>query len=293
MPSSLKYKKIYVDSKFRSPGSTSSSDFKIELPETMTFAENTVFYLDDICIPHSRDRVIENINDKLYFKVYNRTPVPYEEFDIIATIAPGNYIGPDLATEIEAKMNARTRVVLNIGFDIFTCAYIPRTNKIEIAIVNEPPYDFAFRILTQFELNSPDLFWTGPDFSTTKPNDINEIISNLNNFSDQRTPQNAFMSGSIYLQPFNNIYINASNLGNYNTIGCQNERTIVKKVPVSADRGSQIFDQCVLMNDYNDCSGQTVKTLFFQLKSSRGDTIPLNGCNWSFSIVFSRNNPDL
>jgi hypothetical protein len=101
------------------------------------------------------------------------------------------------------------------------------------------------------------------------------------------------MSGSLYLQPFNNIYIHATNLGNYNSIGCQNERSIVKKVPVSADRGMQIFDNCVLMNDYNDCSGQTIKTLYFQLKSSRGDTIPLNGCNWSFSIVFSRNNPDL
>ena len=43
MPSSLKYKKIYIDSKFRSPDSVSSSDFKIELPETMTFQENTVF----------------------------------------------------------------------------------------------------------------------------------------------------------------------------------------------------------------------------------------------------------
>jgi ABC-type antimicrobial peptide transport system permease subunit len=49
---------------------------------------------------------------------------------------------------------------------------------------------------------------------------------------------------------YNNIYIHATNLGNYNTIGCQNERTIVKKVPVSADRGMQIFDQCVLTNHY-------------------------------------------
>jgi len=54
-----------------------------------------------------------------------------------------------------------------------------------------------------------------------------------------------------------------------------------------------IFDQCVLINDYNDCGGNTIKTLYFQLKSSRGDIIPLNGCNWSFSIVFSRANPAL
>ena len=33
MPSTLKYKKIYIDSKFRSAGSNSSSDFKYELPD--------------------------------------------------------------------------------------------------------------------------------------------------------------------------------------------------------------------------------------------------------------------
>ena len=61
MPSSLQYKKIYIDSKYRSLDSTSSSDFKYELPETMTFQENTVFYLDDICIPHCWETIILNI----------------------------------------------------------------------------------------------------------------------------------------------------------------------------------------------------------------------------------------
>ena len=102
-----------------------------------------------------------------------------------------------------------------------------------------------------------------------------------------------FISGSINLQPFNNIYIHATNLGNYNSIGPMNERTIVKKVPVSADYNHMIFDQCVLINDTNSCSGQTIKTLFFQLKSARGDIIPLNGCNWSLSVIFSRSSPDL
>lgn len=290
MPASLKYKKIYIDSKFRSSDSVSSSDFKIELPETMQFEENTVFYLDDICIPHSWDTIIADINNKLYFKLYETNEVPQVEYHMIATIAPGNYIGPDLATEIQTEMNSVTQTATTMA-DLFTCTYDPKTNKIKISIKTDPIKVHAFRIVTQPELKTID--WNGPAFDRNKPNDINDIISNLNQFSVRNFAITPYYSGSLYLQPFNNIYIHATNLGNYNTIGCQNERTIVKKVPVSADRGMQIFDQCVLMNDYNDCSGQTVKTLFFQLKSSRGDTIPLNGCNWSFSIVFSRNNPDL
>ena len=45
MPSSLQYKKIYIDSKYRTSDSNSSSDFKYELPETLTFSEKTVFLL--------------------------------------------------------------------------------------------------------------------------------------------------------------------------------------------------------------------------------------------------------
>ena len=285
MPSSLKYKKVYIGSKFRSLDSTSSSDFKFELPETMSFQENTVFYLDDICVPHSWDTVIAGINDKLYFKVY-RTATPADvEFNFIATITSGYYIGPELVTEIQTQMNNYSAPA---KANLFTCTYIPKTNKMTI-IINDGTY--SFRIVTQPELKTIE--WNGTAFDRNKPNDINEIISNLGNFSTRNFNITPYNSGSLYLQPFNNIYIHASNLGNYNSIGCQNERTIVKKIPITADRGSMIFDQCVLMNDYNDCSGQTVKTLFFQLKSSRGDTIPLGGCNWSFSIVFSRNNPDL
>ena len=65
MPSSIQYKKIYIDSKYRSSDSNSSSDFKYELPETMSFKEDTVVYLDDICIPHSLESIIKDVNDKL------------------------------------------------------------------------------------------------------------------------------------------------------------------------------------------------------------------------------------
>ena len=241
MPSSLQYKKIYIDSKFRSSDSTSSSDFKYELPETMTFGENTVFYVDDICIPHSWDTVIANINNKLYFKIYVINAGNETEYHRIATIEAGSYLPPDLALEIQNKMNAIAQTATTVA-DMFTCAYQAKTNKIQISIkAATAPISYAFRIPTQPELKTMD--WNGDAFNRNKPNDINEIISNMDNISVRSFILNPFVTGSIYLQPFNNIYIHATNLGNYNTIGCQNERTIVKKVPVSADKGSQIFDQ--------------------------------------------------
>lgn len=95
------------------------------------------------------------------------------------------------------------------------------------------------------------------------------------------------------MQPIRNLYLHSTTLGNLNNIGPDGCQTILKKVPVTSDYNIMIFDQCVLINDYNDCSHQTLKTLEFQLKTSRGDIVPLRGVDISFSIVFSRANPDL
>ena len=287
MPSSLQYKKIYIDTKFRSPESNSASDFKYELPETMSFKEDTCVYIDDIAIPHSWEAVLENVNNKLYFKVYKINVLPEVEYNLIATAEPGNYTGGDLAIEIQTEMNSESQTATGVS-NLFTCAYVFKTNKITITCNNN---QYAFRIITQPELKTID--WTGASFDRSRPNDINEVLSNLDNFSKRYNSVIPYVSGAINLQPYNNIYIRGTNLCNYNTIGPQNERTILKKVPVSADYNHMIFDQCVLINDYNDVSGNTIKTLYFQLKSSRGDIIPLNGCNWSFSLIFARASPDV
>ena len=49
----LPIKKLYIDTKYKSRDSVSNSNFKINLPQSLTFAENTVFYIDDVSIPHS------------------------------------------------------------------------------------------------------------------------------------------------------------------------------------------------------------------------------------------------
>lgn len=123
---------------------------------------------------------------------------------------------------------------------------------------------------------------------------IHQILQNYNDFQivDPTTITVAeLLAGQRPLLP--EIQFGKSKIVNFKPLCGLLNQTIVKKVPVSADYNHMIFDQCVLINDYNDCGGNTVKTLYFQLRSSRGDLIPLNGCNWSFSIVFSRNLPDL
>ena len=48
-----KIKKAYVDSRFRTRGSNSDSDFNFEVKEALDLPVNTVCYIDDISIPHT------------------------------------------------------------------------------------------------------------------------------------------------------------------------------------------------------------------------------------------------
>ena len=62
---SIPIKKIYVDTKKKTQDSFSNSRFKWELPETISLPHNTIFYIDDICIPHSWYTIESNMNDRL------------------------------------------------------------------------------------------------------------------------------------------------------------------------------------------------------------------------------------
>ena len=49
----LPIKKIYIDSRFKSSSSDSHSNFSIDLPDTFLMPDDTGFYIDDVCTPHS------------------------------------------------------------------------------------------------------------------------------------------------------------------------------------------------------------------------------------------------
>ena len=283
--SSLKYKKIYFDTKYKTADSKSTSDFKVELPETLSFENNSVFYVDDIAVPHSW-WTVEDFNNKLYVCVYDGASpgaIPGNTYSHIITLSNGNYTGTDLAAEISTKFAS----VVGGGY---SCFYLSKSNTLQIGTTSPT---LKFKVLTPNELKTGLNGAFSLSYDKNKPNDCNEVLSNLEVVSQVCDTLNPFKSGYLNMQPIRNLYLHSSNLGNYNSIGPDGSQTIIKKIPVTSDYNIMIFDQCVLYNDYNDCSHQTIKTLSFQLKTSRGDVVPLHGVDISFSIVFSRASPDV
>ena len=60
----------FIDSRHSTSDSENSSNFKIELPYSYKMPADTVFFVTDVCIPHSwRTIEYDIINNRLYLLV--------------------------------------------------------------------------------------------------------------------------------------------------------------------------------------------------------------------------------
>ena len=57
---SIPIRKVYIDSRFKTRDSKSSSDFKYELAESIELPDKCVCYVDDVIIPVSWYNIDEN-----------------------------------------------------------------------------------------------------------------------------------------------------------------------------------------------------------------------------------------
>ena len=273
MAKDLPVKKIYIDSKFRRGDSVSSSNFKIDLPETLKLPDNAIFYVDDVCIPHNWYTVEAGVNDKLYFRL---TPTNGTSTDYVITLASKNYNGVQFAAEVQSKISAATGGVVNTSYD-------PQTKQMSVSVAN---HTISFH--TDEELK--DL--QGPyNYNTTIFNCGNELLTNVfpgvagNSTSN---PAKYYLN----LTPVRNIYMKSPTLSSFNTIGCNGESSIIKKIPVNAAPGEMITSFITSATDFIPCNNLTLKTIEIQLEDVKGNEVNLHGMNMSFSILFDVMNSD-
>jgi len=270
----LPIKKIYIDTRFMSSDSESSSNFKVDLPTTVTLPEDTVFYIDDICIPGSWYMIDSERNNKFYFKIGSTSYVKIIPDGNYSTIT-FNAIIVSLLNSIQNTFSANTNISANtIGITTST------TSSNMSYIVDGVQYtnSLTFEILTDTQIKSLNY----PEPVQSINNFLNNNIAKVNNNASP------YVSPYVNLNPIRNLYITSGNFGGYNTMSISGERGIVKKVPVRGNYNEMIYDDAVLGIDYLDCSRQSLSRLEFQLKDVYGNYINLHGNHWSFSIIFAK-----
>jgi DNA-binding beta-propeller fold protein YncE len=126
----LPIKKLYIDSRDRTPDSLSASNFRINLPYVVQTPDNTVFFITDVSIPHVWTTIESGINDKLYVWI-TKTVSPFDNTYYVVNMTPGNYTAATLASTLQASLNL---IVPDNNNNLFTVTNTAGTNNLNIAI---------------------------------------------------------------------------------------------------------------------------------------------------------------
>ena len=204
----------------------------------------------------------------------------------VFTIPSKNYTGASLATAINNEFTSVLQGTLYQGQ--IEANYIADTQSITIHTIH---VDMTFKVLTESDIATKlDDTWIVYQNNNYDPKNASDLNGEIFKLTEGNSPyynyNTMFKSNHLNLNSIRNLYITSSNLGNYNSIGANSERTIIKKVPVDADFNHMIFNNQITGLDYIDVSKQTLKTINFKIQTVDGKTVPLHGAHVSFSVIF-------
>ena len=93
-----------IDSKFKTAGSHSNSDFYIDLPESISIPDNTVCFADNVVIPNSW-KTVDAYNNKLYVRRTKIASGNLSQIYKIIELSENNYSATTLRDHLTTLLN--------------------------------------------------------------------------------------------------------------------------------------------------------------------------------------------
>jgi hypothetical protein len=267
---SLDIKKVYVDTRWRTSDSKSSTDFSIELPRSFTIPDNVVAYIDDIVLPVSFPTVDEKHNI-LHFQM--------NEYYGKIIMDVKNYNGQTFSETLKKKLNAYAvskAYVENATDEAFDVTYDFYDNSILIT----PKI-----VITVNFISDQDMIDGVVLSNMSNPNSIARI---LQLYKSKVFTKTAPFYTLLDLHTTRNLYLTSSALGAYNSISNFGNDTIIKKIPIRAGFNELLYHDSGSGFDYLDVTPRTLRYIDFKLVNAYFEDIDLRGNHWSFSIIFAQ-----
>ena len=257
-----------MDSRYKTTDSYSDAQFKFELKESVQLPDKCVCFVDDVVIPHSWYNAEEN-SKYLYVRRFQDGTASLNTDRVIA-FEVQNHTFDSLKNALQASLDAA------FGSNVFTVTKNDRSGIITVTI--EAQSDC--KIFTDAELQG-NIIWYGASYDSSNLMSANEVLGVL-------TPQIgvSVKTSLVDLRRYHNVYLSSPTLSSYSTLGPRGENKIIKKVPVTFDYGSMIFDSVVAGHDWVTVSKILLKTLEFRLSDAYGRTIDFHGIPVSLPLIF-------
>ena len=270
----LTYSKVFVDSNQRLAGSNSSSDFVIELNETLECFPNTVMYVIEEAIPASIFTTQKGFFENFYLILYNSDDTVNRY--ITVNLTDQVFFASRLSGAIVSGLNSQTN---DIQADLFGQVYDSDSRTMRLFLNSS---DYKLKVPTDSELAFGTVF---NGANVPEHLSINQLIGNY----IIKEPAISYTSGFFNLIPFNAVYIVCNELSDFHYSAPNSYSSgIIKKVPITTNLGGVSFATAsVLPSDFIDVSNRSFKRLRFRITDATGKTIDLHGQPVSFSLLFA------
>ena len=280
------FRRIVIDSRYRTSDSISNADFYVELPYAVTVPAGSLVYVDNVSLSHSWPTIQQDVNDRLYVQELP-AGISGGTIDRIVQLAPGSYNAQTLQTELQSKLNLASSIttgtyVVSLSDGVFTIGHTSPQAQGLAYIYSKEWTDEPATYLKTIHISYPGA-------------SANEMIGYHTNpnLSDQyiHSTQSIKMT-YVDLQRHKSVYIHAPGFGESSMMTLQGSTDVIRRVLLgSATQGDVVND--VLQSGLHSVSftsEEQLKRLTFQIKGHDGYLIAMGNHEVVFELVIQRPN---
>jgi len=250
-------RKLYIDSRFRTAGSASHSDFTFQLPRSIELPAGTRAVVDSVQIPNVF-QTVEPSRSLLYLSI---SQTGSERVERYLALVPGHYNAFTLANHVQDQLNT-------MGYGAWTVVFNEPTGRLSITVTGP---GLVVRLLER----DPAL-----------PNDALEVIGagldGINIVSDRTE----VMPHHIDIVGVRVLFLASSNFGAYTCLGPRGETDYIRQIMVNEGYSGYITDKLNHPAEYIECGGAQLQSLRFRLVDGNGSIVDMKGRSIAFSIIF-------
>ena len=250
-------RKLYIDSRFRAPGSASHSDFTFQLPRSIELPAGTRAVVDSVQIPNVFPTV-ETSRSLLYLLV---TDVGVPSVEIVVPLIEGHYNAYSLTSHLQDQLNAS-------GYGVWTVGYDETTGRLSLKVGGS---GLVVRLLGRDKI---------------RPNDALDVIGAdeggltlINGFTE-------ILPHHIDIVGVRVLFLASPNFGAYNCLGPRGESDYIRQIMVNESFSGYITDKLNHPAEYIDVGGAQLQSLKFKLVDGKGEVVNMRGRSIAFSIIF-------
>ena len=274
-------KVIRVDSRFRVSGT--SSDFRVQLPNAVSFPPGIVCYVSAVSLPHSWWNVEEGLSDKLYVI---ETKGSSGKRCRVLTIPAGNYSSLTLPGAVATALNSGSSLT---GM-AYTVDYLGARGclRIQLAAAGAADATARFRIPSEDEVTSAAWKasnWTGTAdaYSTDDPDTMGDLLR-LPAVSASTT---LLETGLLDVSPLHCLYLHSS-ISNSDSYGPRGDQDIIQRIPVTTSYGYVChYVANGADEEHFPISKPSFQDLTFRMCNVRGRSVDLHGGQLSIELTFA------